>query len=88
MSDMMPQEAMSPLPARPTVATIATVFKDGHVLLVRRANPPDALGKLLKPLPSVSFWKKPEYMQPRNVSSQPSMPSITMNTVCCVITTF
>ena len=46
------------------------------------------LGKLLKPLPSVSFWKKLEYMQPRNVSSQPSMPSITMNTVCCVITTF
>ncbi|MGP3698962.1 NUDIX hydrolase [Rhodobacter sp. NSM] len=28
--------------ARPIVATIATVFKDGHVLLVRRANPPDA----------------------------------------------
>ena len=28
--------------ARPIVATIATVFRDGHVLLVRRANPPDA----------------------------------------------
>lgn len=42
MSDMMPQEVMSPLPAGPTVATIATVFKDDHVLLVRRANPPDA----------------------------------------------
>lgn len=42
MSDMMPKEVMSPLPKRPTVAIIATVFKDGHVLLVRRANPPDA----------------------------------------------
>ena len=42
MSDMMPKEVMSPLPNRPTVAIIATVFKDGHVLLVRRANPPDA----------------------------------------------
>ena len=42
MSDMMPKEVMSPLPARPTVAIIATVFKDSHVLLVRRANPPDA----------------------------------------------
>jgi mutator protein MutT len=28
--------------ARPVVATIAAVFKEGHVLLVRRANPPDA----------------------------------------------
>lgn len=27
--------------ARPIVATIATVFRDGGVLLVRRANPPD-----------------------------------------------
>lgn len=27
--------------ARPIVATIATVFRDGRVLLVRRANPPD-----------------------------------------------
>jgi mutator protein MutT len=27
--------------ARPIVATIATVFRNGHVLLVRRANPPD-----------------------------------------------
>ncbi|TKD18404.1 NUDIX domain-containing protein [Rhodobacter capsulatus] len=27
---------------RPIVATIATVFKAGHVLLVRRANPPEA----------------------------------------------
>lgn len=27
---------------RPIVATIATVFKNGQVLLVRRANPPDA----------------------------------------------
>ncbi|WP_240989610.1 NUDIX hydrolase [Salipiger mangrovisoli] len=33
---------MNPVPVRPVVATIATVFKDGHVLLVRRANPPDA----------------------------------------------
>ena len=29
-------------PVRPIVATIATVFRDDHVLLVRRANPPDA----------------------------------------------
>lgn len=29
-------------PVRPVVATIATVFRDDHVLLVRRANPPDA----------------------------------------------
>ncbi|WP_277018698.1 MULTISPECIES: NUDIX hydrolase [Paracoccus] len=28
-------------PVRPVVATIATVFRDGNVLLVRRANPPD-----------------------------------------------
>ncbi|MBM3604599.1 MAG: NUDIX domain-containing protein [Alphaproteobacteria bacterium] len=28
--------------ARPVVATIAAVFKQGQVLLVRRANPPDA----------------------------------------------
>lgn len=27
--------------ARPTVAVIATLFRDGQVLLVRRANPPD-----------------------------------------------
>lgn len=27
--------------ARPIVATIETVFRNGHVLLVRRANPPD-----------------------------------------------
>ncbi|MDJ0931250.1 NUDIX hydrolase [Breoghania sp.] len=27
---------------RPVVATIAAVFRDGKVLLVRRANPPDA----------------------------------------------
>lgn len=27
---------------RPIVATIATVFRENHVLLVRRANPPDA----------------------------------------------
>lgn len=27
---------------RPIVAAIATVFEQGHVLLVRRANPPDA----------------------------------------------
>lgn len=33
---------MDPVPVRPVVATIATVFKDGSVLLVRRANPPDA----------------------------------------------
>ncbi|CEJ12588.1 Bifunctional NMN adenylyltransferase/Nudix hydrolase [bacterium YEK0313] len=30
------------LPARPTAATIAVVPRDGAVLLVRRANPPDA----------------------------------------------
>lgn len=29
-------------PVRPIVATIATVFKQDHVLLVRRRNPPDA----------------------------------------------
>lgn len=29
-------------PVRPVVATIAIVFKHGNVLLVRRANPPDA----------------------------------------------
>lgn len=28
--------------ARPVVATIAAVFRNGQVLLVRRANPPDA----------------------------------------------
>ena len=28
--------------ARPIAATIAAVIRDGHVLLVRRANPPDA----------------------------------------------
>lgn len=32
---------MELVPVRPVVATIATVFKDGYVLLVRRANPPD-----------------------------------------------
>ena len=29
-------------PQRPIPATIAVVIRDGHVLLVRRANPPDA----------------------------------------------
>lgn len=29
-------------PQRPIPATIAAVVRDGHVLLVRRANPPDA----------------------------------------------
>jgi mutator protein MutT len=29
-------------PARPVAATIAVVIRDGDVLLVRRANPPDA----------------------------------------------
>jgi len=32
---------MTSLPARPIPATIAAVVRDGHVLLVRRANPPD-----------------------------------------------
>lgn len=32
----------SALPPRPIAATIAAVIRDGHVLLVRRANPPDA----------------------------------------------
>ncbi|MFF7399105.1 NUDIX hydrolase [Achromobacter sp. NPDC008082] len=32
---------MTSLPARPIPATIAAVIRDGHVLLVRRANPPD-----------------------------------------------
>lgn len=32
---------MTTLPARPIPATIAAVIRDGHVLLVRRANPPD-----------------------------------------------
>lgn len=35
-------ESASPLPPRPIPATIAAVVRDGHVLLVRRANPPDA----------------------------------------------
>lgn len=32
---------MTTPPARPIPATIAAVVRDGHVLLVRRANPPD-----------------------------------------------
>lgn len=32
---------MTTVPARPIPATIAAVIRDGHVLLVRRANPPD-----------------------------------------------
>jgi ADP-ribose pyrophosphatase YjhB (NUDIX family) len=32
---------MTTVPARPIPATIAAVVRDGHVLLVRRANPPD-----------------------------------------------
>jgi mutator protein MutT len=32
----------TPPPQRPIPATIAAVVRDGHVLLVRRANPPDA----------------------------------------------
>lgn len=31
-----------PTPDRPIAATIAVVIRDGQVLLVRRANPPDA----------------------------------------------
>lgn len=31
-----------PAPPRPIAATIATLIQDGQVLLVRRANPPDA----------------------------------------------
>ncbi|CAB3889710.1 NUDIX hydrolase [Achromobacter mucicolens] len=32
---------MTPPAPRPIAATIAAVVRDGHVLLVRRANPPD-----------------------------------------------
>ena len=32
----------SPRPDRPIAAILAVVVRDGHVLLVRRANPPDA----------------------------------------------
>lgn len=32
---------MTTPPSRPIPATIAAVVRDGHVLLVRRANPPD-----------------------------------------------
>lgn len=39
-ADMNNIELTLPM-ARPIVATIATVFRNGHVLLVRRANPPD-----------------------------------------------
>jgi 8-oxo-dGTP diphosphatase len=35
-------ESASPLTPRPIPATIAAVVRDRHVLLVRRANPPDA----------------------------------------------
>ncbi|WP_346909634.1 NUDIX hydrolase [uncultured Roseibium sp.] len=35
-------ESASALPPRPIPATIAAVVRDNHVLLVRRANPPDA----------------------------------------------
>ncbi|WP_417682467.1 NUDIX hydrolase [Roseibium sp.] len=35
-------EPSSPLQQHPIPATIAAVIRDGHVLLVRRANPPDA----------------------------------------------
>ena len=35
-------EPPSRSPARPIAATIAAVIRDGQVLLVRRANPPDA----------------------------------------------
>lgn len=38
LTDMSDMEL---IPVRPVVATIATVFRDGNVLLVRRANPPD-----------------------------------------------
>lgn len=37
-----PTNPTGPLPARPIVATIAVVLRQGQVLLVRRANPPDA----------------------------------------------
>lgn len=33
---------MLPLPPRPIVAVLAVVIRDGEVLLVQRANPPDA----------------------------------------------
>jgi mutator protein MutT len=42
----MPADTSSSLPAvparRPIAATIAAVFHEGRILLVRRANPPDA----------------------------------------------
>ena len=38
---LMDMSDMELVPVRPIVATIATVFRDGNVLLVRRANPPD-----------------------------------------------
>ncbi len=34
--------ADQPLPVKPIAAVIGVVFRDGEVLLVRRANPPDA----------------------------------------------
>ncbi len=38
----MTAKTSSPLPPRPIPATLAAVIRDGQVLLVRRANPPDA----------------------------------------------
>ncbi|MEQ5868989.1 NUDIX hydrolase [Sagittula sp. NFXS13] len=42
MTDDKNAQAAAHPPARPTVAVIAVVVKDQDVLLVRRANPPDA----------------------------------------------
>ncbi len=39
---MHPTDPLSPSTRRPAPATIAAVIKDASVLLVRRANPPDA----------------------------------------------
>lgn len=37
-----PAALARPAPLRPTVAVLAVVIRHGHVLLVQRANPPDA----------------------------------------------
>ncbi|MDX2375118.1 NUDIX domain-containing protein [Psychrobacter sp. PP-21] len=45
MSNILSNEPIiqyEPQSLRPIVATIGVLFKDGKVLLVRRANPPDA----------------------------------------------
>ncbi|MFT3802329.1 MAG: NUDIX hydrolase [Burkholderiaceae bacterium] len=42
MPDRTFPSSSAELPSRPIAATIAAVFRNGRVLLVRRANPPDA----------------------------------------------